>query len=47
MKVYCNDCKKESWFAINEYQDGFYIDGKRQKECIDCGRYEPNNKEIK
>ena len=40
MKAYCNDCKKNSIFEINKYQDPFYIDGKRQKECIKCGRYE-------
>jgi len=42
MKAYCNDCKTDSIFEINEYQDPFYIDGERQKECINCGRYEPN-----
>ena len=41
MEAYCNDCKEESIFKINIYQDYFYIDGKRQKECISCGRYEP------
>lgn len=46
MKAYCNDCKKDSIFKINRYQDAFYIDGKRQKECTDCGRYEPNKKEL-
>ena len=41
MIAYCNDCKKETTFKINENQDSFYIDNKRQKECIECGRYEP------
>ena len=37
---WCNDCKDESIFEINEYQDPFYVDKKRLKECIECGRYE-------
>lgn len=41
MEAYCNDCKEESIFEINIHQDSFYINGKRQKECIICGRYEP------
>ena len=45
MNTYCNDCKKNSTFEINEHQDAFYIDGKRQKECTECGRYEPKDKE--
>ena len=44
MIQWCNDCKKNSVFAINENQDSFYIDGKEQKECIKCGRYESRNK---
>ena len=47
MTAYCNDCKKDSIFEINEYQDPFYVDGKRLRECIKCGRYEDaeeNNK---
>ena len=36
----CNDCKKVSIFEINEYQDPVYVDGKRLRECIKCGRYE-------
>jgi hypothetical protein len=42
MTEWCNDCKKDSVFEINEHQDPFYVDGKRQKECVECGRYEPN-----
>ena len=42
MTEWCNDCKKDSVFEISEHQDPFYIDGKRQKECVECGRYEPN-----
>ena len=37
---WCNDCKRESVFAINKDQDPYYVDGKRLKECIGCGRYE-------
>ena len=36
----CNDCKKDSIFKLNEYQDSFYYKGKRLRECVDCGRYE-------
>ena len=36
----CNDCKKVSIFEINEDQDPFYVNGKRLRECIRCGRYE-------
>jgi len=36
----CADCKRLSIFEINEYQDPFYVDKKRLKECIECGRYE-------
>ena len=36
----CNDCKKVSIFEINENQDPFYVEGKRLRECIRCGRYE-------
>ena len=36
----CNDCKKVSIFEINEDQDPFYVNGKRLRECIKCGRYE-------
>ena len=46
MKTYCNDCKKHSTFEINEHQDPFYIDGKIQRECIECGRYEPKIEEL-
>ena len=37
---HCNDCKQVSVFRINEYQDPFYVDGVRLRECIQCGRYE-------
>ena len=37
---YCNDCKRDSVFDINEDQDAKYRDGKRLRECIKCGRYE-------
>lgn len=40
---FCNDCKQKSVFEINEYQDGFYVDGfisVRLRECVKCGRYE-------
>ena len=40
MIQWCNDCKRKSIFEINEDQDPIYINGKRQKECIKCGRYE-------
>ena len=40
MTEWCNDCKKDSVFEINEHQDPFYIDGERQRECVECGRYE-------
>ena len=41
----CNDCKKVSIFEINEYQDAFYVNGKRLRECIKCGRYEPEKED--
>ena len=37
---YCNDCKRDSVFDINEDQDAKYRDGERLRECIKCGRYE-------
>ncbi len=43
---HCNDCKQESVFRINEYQDPFYVDGVRLKECIQCGRYETPQKSV-
>ena len=41
----CNDCKDDSVFRINEYQEPFFHKGKRLRECIQCGRYEPTNRE--
>ena len=44
---YCNDCKRDSVFDINEHQDPkyrngerLYRNGERLRECIKCGRYE-------
>ena len=42
----CNDCKKVSIFEINEYQDPFYVNGKRLRECIKCGRYEETKERV-
>ena len=39
----CNDCKDDSVFRINEYQEPFFHKGKRLRECIQCGRYEPTD----
>lgn len=45
--LWCNDCKRESIFKINEDQDPvqflpyhLYSNGKRLRECVECGRYE-------
>jgi len=43
---HCNDCKQVSVFRINEYQDPFYVDGVRLRECIQCGRYETPQKSV-
>jgi hypothetical protein len=43
--AWCNDCKKDSIFEINVHQDPLYVDGKRQRECIKCGRYEPEKED--
>ena len=45
MIALCNDCKEYSVFKINKDQDAVYYKGKRLKECIQCGRYEPTNRE--
>ena len=40
----CGECKENSVFKINKYQDPFYHNGARLRECVQCGRYEEVNK---